>query len=84
MAIEKSVLTVYGIEVKNAYHRVEGLVLENKNQIKFHVRASLNGIEPHFSDNVYSCEYDLDSSNPIKQAYEHLKTLPDFAGAIDC
>jgi hypothetical protein len=23
-------------------------------------------------------------SNFIKQAYEHLKTLPEFAGAIDC
>ena len=25
-----------------------------------------------------------DSQNFIKQAYEHLKTLPDFAGFIDC
>jgi hypothetical protein len=24
------------------------------------------------------------SSNFIKQVYEHLKTLPEFAGAIDC
>ena len=24
------------------------------------------------------------SNNFIKQAYEHLKTLPEFAGAIDC
>lgn len=26
----------------------------------------------------------LEESNFIKQAYEHLKTLPEFAGAIDC
>jgi hypothetical protein len=27
---------------------------------------------------------DLDGPNFIKQAYEHLKTLPEFDGAIDC
>jgi len=27
---------------------------------------------------------DLDGPNPIKQAYLHLKTLPEFADAIDC
>lgn len=28
--------------------------------------------------------YDLAGFNPIKQAYEHLKTLPEFEGAVDC
>ena len=28
--------------------------------------------------------YDLDGENPIKQAYQHLKTLPEFEGAEDC
>jgi len=27
---------------------------------------------------------DLEGPNPIKQAYLHLKTLPEFADAIDC
>ena len=27
---------------------------------------------------------DLDGPNFIKQAYEHLKTLPEFDGAVDC
>lgn len=26
----------------------------------------------------------LDGPNFIKQAYDHLKTLPKFAGAVDC
>jgi hypothetical protein len=26
----------------------------------------------------------LDESNFIRQAYQHLKTLPEFAGAVDC
>jgi hypothetical protein len=27
---------------------------------------------------------DLDGANFIKQAYNHLKTLPEFSGATDC
>jgi hypothetical protein len=28
--------------------------------------------------------HDLEGPNPIKQAYLHLKTLPEFADAVDC
>ena len=28
--------------------------------------------------------YDISGDNPIKQAYEHLKTLPEFSDATDC
>jgi hypothetical protein len=31
----------------------------------------------------YDFAIDLNGSNPIKQAYEHLKTLPEFAGAAN-
>jgi hypothetical protein len=33
---------------------------------------------------MHGCPYDIEGDNPIKQAYEHLKTLPEFEGAIDC
>lgn len=29
-------------------------------------------------------DLNLNGSNPIQQAYEHLKTLPEFANATDC
>lgn len=32
----------------------------------------------------HECPVDLDGGNFIKQAYEHIKTLPEFAGAVDC
>lgn len=32
---------------------------------------------------TYTFDADLDGPNFIKQAYEHLKTLPEFAGAAD-
>ena len=32
----------------------------------------------------YEFILDLDGPNPIKQAYLHLKSLPEFADAVDC
>jgi len=32
----------------------------------------------------YRFEYSIDGENPIKQAYEYIKTLPEFEGAEDC
>ena len=32
----------------------------------------------------YEFPLDLEGPNPIQQAYLHLKTLPEFADAIDC
>lgn len=29
-------------------------------------------------------QFDLDGPNPIKQAYEYIKTLPEFSDATDC
>lgn len=84
MAIEKTVTTPHGIAVKNAQHRVEGLSIVGKNKISFCVRSSVDGVLPHFSDVDYQCAYSLDGKNPIKQAYEYLKTLDNFSSAVDC
>jgi hypothetical protein len=32
----------------------------------------------------YVFDVDLNGGNFVQQAYEHLKTLPEFAGAVDC
>ena len=85
MALQKTTQTPFGIEVSDAYHRVEGLRLVSKDQIAFQVRSYKdNSGVPHFADTSGSCAYALDGANPIQQAYEHLKTLPEFAGATDC
>ena len=84
MAFKKSMQTPFGVEVQNAYLRVEGVRLISKTQIKFQLRKSVDGVLPHFADSAYECEYDIAGDNPIKQAYAHLKTLPEFAGATDC
>lgn len=85
MALQKTVNTPHGFESVNAYHRVEGVRLQGKESIAFQVRSykSKNELSA-FNDELHSCEYELSGSNPIAQAYDHLKTLPEFAGATDC
>jgi hypothetical protein len=85
MALKKTVTTKHGFEAKDAYHRVEGVRLDTKAKITFQVRSYKS--QEHtsaFADESFSCDYALQADNPIAQAYSHLKTLPEFAGAIDC
>ena len=84
MALAKTVLTIHGFQSNNAYHRVEGVKLENKTAISFHIRSYTATDKPFFEESVLSCAYDIEGANPIKQAYEYLKTLPEFEGALDC
>ena len=83
MALQKNITTEHGFDVINAYHRVEFVNLINKTQMTFHLRSYVNLEKPAFAEQVFSAIYSLHGDNPIKQAYEHLKTLPEFAGATD-
>lgn len=84
MALSKTVSSAYGFEAIDAYHRVEAISIVGKNTLNFHVRSYVAIDKPFFVEQVLSCPYELDGKNPIKQAYEHLKTMPDFSGATDC
>lgn len=64
----------------NAYIKVE-CVTATKNDINAVV--SFNDGDRRY-DRVYTFNTVLDGDNFIKQAYEHLKTLPEFADATDC
>lgn len=84
MALLKTIATDFGIEVKNAYVRVESLNLIGKDKIQFQVKSYAHVTAIPFGNTNVICSYDLNGENPIKQAYEHLKSLPEFAGSIDC
>jgi hypothetical protein len=85
MALSKTVHTPQGFEATNAYHKIENVCLVEKTNMQFALKAYKNNKENvAFLDVPYKCEYSLTGENPIKQAYEYLKTLPDFAGATDC
>lgn len=55
-------------------------VISTKDNAEAFVQFSGDGIS---SIGQYDFVPNLDGPNIIKQAYEHLKTLPEFAGAAD-
>jgi|APGre2960657404_1045060.scaffolds.fasta_scaffold07328_3 hypothetical protein len=86
MALNKIVeIVVYGekIILRNAYVKIDR-VNGNKTQVqaKYVVYSNKDGeiVEEKYCDFTP----DMDGANFIKQAYEHLKTMPEFAGATDC
>lgn len=85
MAILKTVQTGFGIEIKDAYHRVENVSLIAKDKMTFQVRARVSSEQQTiFDEAAFRCRYDIGGDNPIAQAYAHLKTLPEYADAVDC
>ena len=40
--------------------------------------------EPELEERTIQFAYDLEGPNSIKQAYQFLKTLPEFSNATDC
>lgn len=85
MALKKTVVTTHGFDAVDAYHRVEGVRLNGKTAMSFQVRTYKDdsGVQA-FADAAYDAAYSINGANPITQAYAHIKTLPEFAGAIDC
>jgi len=85
MALEKTVQTEFGFTAENAYHKIGVVKISKKNVMHFNADSytSKNAQKPFFSEG-HVCGYDLTGANPIAQAYAHIKTLPEFAGATDC
>ena len=71
------------IDFKNAYIKVDK-VIASKEFLKIQVGTYKVKDGDRINSMVFDCGVDLDGKNFIAQAYEHLKTLPDFAGATDC
>jgi hypothetical protein len=86
MAISKTLLiNSFGKEIlfENSYIKVD-LFDGNKLNMNFNVISydKFQGIR--LKSDLYSFALDLNGGNPIRQAYLHLKTLPEFATATDC
>ena len=97
MALKKSITTESLVHVADAYHRVEGITHPSKSSMTFHVRSYVMkdapdggfGSEkmPHdtfFREMVIGCDFAIGGKSAWDQAYDHLKTLPEFADAVNC
>jgi hypothetical protein len=69
------------VVAKNVVFKVTGLS-GDKYGMTIHVQG-LSGSAQAFSKE-FEFTPDLDGPNFIKQVYLHLKTLPEFEGAVDC
>ncbi|UQP02226.1 hypothetical protein L0Z36_10095 [Burkholderia multivorans] len=83
MAFKINCTTPHGFEAQGAYCRVEGLTLM-KGALTFALRRYKDNTGlPCFLEQYFSAPYVLTSVNPLQQAYDYLKTLPEFATAVD-
>jgi hypothetical protein len=68
----------------NAYVRIAHIA-GTKNEITANAVFRKDDAEgEEFQAGAYTFKPSMDDGNFIKQAYDHLKTLPEFAGAEDC
>lgn len=87
MALKKPITlkTNFGDEVVfyDPYIRVEN-ISGNKNKLIANVYFYKKIDDIVVNTKAYSFKPDLNNNNFIAQAYEYLKTLPEFEGATDC
>lgn len=84
MALSLTIQQETGIEILDAYVQVVStLVRKNQTATACYFTFADTGKLPFDSKEV-TYPYDLEGPNPIKQAYLYLKTLPEFADAVDC
>lgn len=84
MALRKTV-DFRGVIVPNAYVRVQPLTIQAGNaQMEFGIQIMVNATASPFEVYAIGANYNLEGGNPIRQAYDYLKTLERFQGAEDC
>lgn len=84
MALKAKIELDSGIVVDDSYCRVENVSIRNKTSMAIVVAMYKSINKSAFDRKNFVGQYDLNGSNILAQAYEHLKTLPEFANAEDC
>lgn len=81
MALLKNIV-FKGITV-NAYCRI-GVINLSKTSIEINIDFKASATDIGFDTFSATTTYDITGENPIRQGYLYLKTLPEFADAVDC
>ena len=92
MALKKLLTLASGITVENAYIRISEYSGKNKGSTTYKVdaykdsRAYTEDCSTVCESKIYTIETSItdDSPNILKQGYEGLKLLPEYADAEDC
>lgn len=87
MALKKTITLTTNLGTQatfeNAYIRVDSVKVE-KGFGRALVQTHKEKDGQVLAQEGYSFGYDLNGANPIAQAYVHLKSLAEFADAVDC
>lgn len=84
MALLHDIIIPAGIPLRGAYVRIECIGMSRKDTMTYVARAYLNSSATvPAAEWTHSCQHSMDA-NVLTQAYTHLKSLPEFAGAADC
>jgi len=82
MALTKT--TIFkGLPSIEGYYQVHSFK-GSKKELSFVVIMKAERNTSRLQTQEYSTNFDINGENPIKQAYEYLKTLPEFKDAVDC
>jgi hypothetical protein len=87
MALQKTLFLTNNFgtttELKDCYIKVS-TISGDKNRLRFviSIMSGPDGSTYEQQEKIFTPN--MDGGNFIKQAYEHLKTLPEFEGAVDC
>ena len=84
MALTKNIVLDNGLEATASYGRVERLCLKSNTSLQFNINYYIDGVNRNvIISDFFSCPYDILGENPVKQAYDYAKTLPEFADSAD-
>jgi hypothetical protein len=85
MALKKSFEVTQGLMAKDAYIRVQNVNIAHGEQSSATVYIYVNdqAKEP-VKVLCYGFQHSHEAGSAVAQAYNHIKTLPDFSGAGDC
>jgi hypothetical protein len=72
-----------GLIGNELYAKITNTAIQNTTKLSFTVEYFKDKTKDNLMVSYFNCPYDIDGANPIKQAYLHLKTLPEFADATD-
>lgn len=81
MALSKDT-TFKGLSVQGAYFKVTQ-ARTTKDSLEYDVACMVNAQSTGLFSETKFCAYDINGNNPIKQAYDNLKSLPEFSDAED-
>lgn len=84
MALNLTSESCFGVKIHNAYFRINNIELKSKTNMLLHVYGYAFVEKKPFDYKVIDAPYDLKKGNPFEQGYIYLKTLPEFADAVDC